>query len=699
MSAAPRVPGSLRVFLGTAPGSGKTYTMVQEGHRLAATRDVIVAACDALVGSPTAHALAGLETLTPSPSATTGGVDVDTVLSRGPQVVLVDRLAHPGRKHAVLRLLEAGIDVITTVDVTEIASLSDAVEAITGTVAQHTVPDEMVEQAATLHLVDAAPRKLQPRTRNHAPSASGGEATDWATVNALRQIALLWLAERLDTEAPVAGPHHPDEAAGHGPQRDDFVTPLPRVSRYLAAQPSGWRLRAAWVITLLGPPVLTTVLLAPPVHLDLQLIVPLFLALVVGVALLGGLWPALLTAAVSSAGLNWFFTPPRQTWIIHDPQDVAAILVFVLIATAVASVVHRNVQRTNQALQAQRETTQYADLATSLLGNRSQLDLLLRRALDTFHCDRAAVVRRQADGILSVQAEAESSDPPVAQPQTTRVRIDAWHELVLEGRELEPAQRRLLRAYAAAASAIFTRLALQASTTTARTLERDNLARTALLSAVSHDLRTPLASIKAAASGLLDPTVVFSEDDHRQLLETIDESSDQLDALIRDLLDVSRLHQGSLVAHPTTIALTEALPSRAWPARVHVSPTLSTVTVLADRPLLERVLANLVDNSLAHAGIGSTVTLSAAALDDRVRLLVRDDGPGVPAADRPTMFEPFQRRGDATSGHVGLGLAISRGLVEAMGGSITATQTTGGGLTLVLDLPAGAPSPSRRVSA
>ncbi len=234
-------------------------------------------------------------------------------------------------------------------------------------------------------------------------------------------------------------------------------------------------------------------------------------------------------------------------------------------------------------------------------------------------------------------------------------------------------------------------MALQASHSTTRSLERDNTARTALLSAVSHDLRTPLASIKAAASGLLDPTVSFTDEDRRQLLETIDHASDELDLLIRDLLDVSRLHQGSLVTHPSTFRLTEALPPTPWPDRVQVSPTLSTVTVLADRGLLERVVANIVDNALAHGGPTATVTLSALAVDSRARLLIQDNGPGISINERQSVFLPFQRRSDAHSGHVGLGLAISRGLVQAMDGSITAALTPGGGLTMVLDLPAGSP--------
>lgn len=697
MSAGPHLPGRLRLFLGTAPGTGKTYAMVQEGHRLTATMDVVVVACDVTDASPTARAAAGLERIRPGRDEADGGIDLAGVLARHPQVALVDRLAHPGRWGAVQTLLRAGVDVIATVDVTEIATLSDAVEAITGLPSRHSVPDAVIEGATSIQLVDAAAEEIQRRrTDGQATVDVGRWPRDVETLTSLRQLTLLWLAERLDIDrGPLEEAQDPPAPKAPPYARSGVPTALPRTGWYLAGQPSGWRLWIGWLLALGGPPALTGLLLAPPVHLSLQLIVQLFLALVVLVALLGGLWPAVITAAVSSATLNWFFTPPRRTWIIHDPQDVAAITVFVLIAIAVAYVVHRNVQRTNQALEAQRETEHYGSLATSLLDSRAQLDLLLRQALQVFTCASVTVVQHQSDQAPSVVATARSSEVAGGALRTTREAIDERHDLVLEGPALEPAQRRLLRAYAATSLAILTRLALHASARTALSLERDNLARTALLSAVSHDLRTPLASIKAAASGLLDPTVTFSDWDRRQLLETIDQSSDELDTLIRDLLAVSRLHQGSLVAQPSTFALTEALPSSAWPERVQISSTLSDVTVFADRSLLERILVNLVDNALAHGGSSGVVEVTATSLDDRVHVLVRDHGTGVPVAERSSIFLPFQRRGDSSSGHVGLGLAISRGFMEAMGGTIAAAETPGGGLTIVINLPAGTPQSAR----
>lgn len=521
--------------------------------------------------------------------------------------------------------------------------------------------------------------------------------TDPAARDVLRQVAMLWLADRLDPAG--AGTRRRDRRGGGD---SDETAKAPRTSRSTAAVrrqvttgppppagPAGWRLRSGWALALLGPAALAAVLLAPPVHLALPLMVQLFLAHVVLVALVGGIWPAVAAALVSSACLNWFFTPPRRTWIIHDQQDVAALALFVLVAVAVASVVHRNVRRTAQAMHAEQEAAHYGELATSLLASPAQLDLLLSRALQTFGARRAEVVREE-EGERTVLASGEQADRALGVgPSVTHTEpIDARHQLILEGTPLTDTGRRLLRAYAATASAILTRAALQDSASAARALERDNLARTALLSAVSHDLRTPLASVKAAVSGLLDTTASFSPQDREDLLRTIDVSSDELDALIADLLDVSRLHEGSLVSRPTAFPLVEALPPVRWPERVEVSSNLREIMVVADRALLERVVANLVDNALAHAGPGARIQVAAVLADDRVRLLVRDDGRGVAAGARDMMFLPFQRRGDARSGHVGLGLAIARGLVEAMDGTVAASETPGGGLTMVVDLPA-----------
>jgi two-component system sensor histidine kinase KdpD len=218
--------------------------------------------------------------------------------------------------------------------------------------------------------------------------------------------------------------------------------------------------------------------------------------------------------------------------------------------------------------------------------------------------------------------------------------------------------------------------------------------RTALLAAVSHDLRSPLASAKAAVTSLRSPDVPWDADDIAELLATADESLDRLTHLVENLLDMSRLQAGALSLFPRPVGLDEVV-ARALDSvepggrdvRVDVPDSLPAVS--ADPAILERVVVNLVQNALRYSPAGQPPLLAGSALGNRVELRVVDRGLGIPEEDRERMFVPFQRLGDTdnTTG-VGLGLALSRGLTEAMDGTLTAEDTPGGGLTMVISLPA-----------
>jgi two-component system sensor histidine kinase KdpD len=221
--------------------------------------------------------------------------------------------------------------------------------------------------------------------------------------------------------------------------------------------------------------------------------------------------------------------------------------------------------------------------------------------------------------------------------------------------------------------------------------------RTALLAAVSHDLRTPLAGIKAGASALRSADVELSAADQRELLAQIEDSSDRLQALVDNLLDLSRLDAGVVQPQLVPVALDEILP-RALAGVPSGSVALSLPDALplldADPGLLERAFANMIENAVRYSPDRVPVSVSAAAVPDRVLVRIADRGPGVPDARKPDMFRAFQRLGDAPSGQgVGLGLAVARGFVEANGGTVDAEDTPGGGLTLVVSLPAGPSDP------
>ena len=224
--------------------------------------------------------------------------------------------------------------------------------------------------------------------------------------------------------------------------------------------------------------------------------------------------------------------------------------------------------------------------------------------------------------------------------------------------------------------------------------------RTALLAAVSHDLRTPLAAAQAAVSCLRSGDIELTADDHDELLATAEESLDQLTHLLASLLDVTRLQAGALPVFPRRAGLSQiimrslaSIGPQARAVTVDLPPGLPPV--MADPPLLERVIANLTANALRYSPSGSPPRLTTRARGGRVEVRVADRGPGVPAADRDRIFLPFQRLGDTGSSiGVGLGLTVSRGLTEAMGGTLKPEETPGGGLTMAISLPA-VPSPGQ----
>jgi two-component system sensor histidine kinase KdpD len=265
-------------------------------------------------------------------------------------------------------------------------------------------------------------------------------------------------------------------------------------------------------------------------------------------------------------------------------------------------------------------------------------------------------------------------------------------QLVLTGRTLSSDDLRVATVVAAQVETLAERDRLRAEARATRAERERTAIRTALLAAVSHDLRTPLAGIKAGASALRSAEVELSAEDQRELLAQIEDASDRLQALVDNLLDLSRLDAGVVQPHLVPVDLDEILPAAltGLPAgAVDLSIPDSLPVVEADAGLLERALANILENAVRYSPRGRPVSVSAAAVPGRVLVRIADRGPGIPDARKPDMFRAFQRSGDAPSGEgLGLGLAVARGFVEANGGTVDAEDTPGGGLTLVVSLPA-----------
>ncbi len=448
-----------------------------------------------------------------------------------------------------------------------------------------------------------------------------------------------------------------------------------------------------YVLAVLLPPLLTACLVPFRGQLNLVSDMLLFLLLTVVVSLVGGLAPALIAAVAGSALLNYFFTPPLHTLTISETNNALALLVFVLVAALVSSTVDLAARRTRQAARAAAESRILANLAGSVLAGDEALESMLQRVRETFGLTSVTLLERGEDGWTTV-ANAGPAVTPARRGRHRGAGRRADSSSPCAGGCCEAEDQRLVGAFAAQAAVVVDHIRLSRTAAEAAPLAEANKVRTALLAAVGHDFRTPLAAAKAAVSTLLSRDIDLSLDDRRELLLAADTSLDRLTALVDNLLDMSRLQLGamSIDLQPTAVdevvarALDDLGPDG---KRVLIDPADDLPLVQADPGLLERVLSNLASNALRYSPVDAPPHLTCSRLGDRVEVRVIDRGPGIPREDWDKIFLPFQRLGDTdnTTG-IGLGLALSRGLAEAMGGTLDPEETPGGGLTMVVSLPA-----------
>ncbi|MFE0055750.1 ATP-binding protein, partial [Streptomyces sp. NPDC059003] len=449
-----------------------------------------------------------------------------------------------------------------------------------------------------------------------------------------------------------------------------------------------------WLVGMVGPVLLTLLLRGAAPSLGLANDMLLFLTLTVAAALLGGMLPALASAAFGSLLLNYFFTPPVHHILIANPKNIVALVIFIAVAVSVASVVDLAARRTHQAARLRAESEILSHLAGSVLRGENSLESLLETVRETFAMESVALLERESDISPWTCTAGVGARPHAGRPEDADVDMPVgdYMSLALSGRVLPAEDRRVLAAFAAQAAVVLDRQRLQSQAAEARTLAEGNRIRTALLAAVSHDLRTPLAGIKASVSSLRSDDIEWSDEDQAELLEAIEAGADRLDHLVGNLLDMSRLQTDTVQPMVREIDLDEVVPlaleGMATPAE-HVVLDIpeELPMVAADKGLLERAVANVIENALKYSPAGERVLVAASTMADQVQLRVVDRGPGVPDDAKDRIFEPFQRYGDAPRGAgVGLGLAVARGFTESMGGTLSAEDTPGGGLTMVLAL-------------
>jgi len=833
--------GRLRVLLGAAPGVGKTYSMLEEGRRLLGEgKDVVVAVVETHGRAATALMSEGLEVV-PRMLVRHRGIelselDLTAVLARRPEIALVDELAHtnaPGSEHTkryqdVEALLAAGIDVISTVNIQHIESLNDVVQQITGVPQRETLPDAVLRAADQVEVVDLAPQALRDRLAegNVYPAARIDAALSnyfrLGNLTALRELALLWLADEVDTAlqsyraehgisnkwearervvvALTGGPEGDtlirrgariaarsaggELIAAHVISQDGLATPHPgalatqralveelggsyhqvvgddipralvefaraanatqlvigvsRRNRLTAAlsgpgigstitRESGdidvhivthsaaggkfalprlggsltmRRRLAGFALALAGGPLLTWLLVSFRSEESITSDVLSYQLLVVVVALVGGLWPALFAALLSGLTLDYFLVQPLYTITVAEPLHLFALSLYLVNALLVSYVVDQAARRTRTARRAAAESELLATVAGSVLRGEDALQALVTRTREAFGLDK---VRLLAGGLVLVEASgadaaaAASPGAPGAAASTT-VPIGTRASLELYGPDLAASERRLLSVIASQIDAALEHRDLAQTASEIGPLAEADRMRSALLAAVGHDLRRPLAAATTAISGLRATDITLPESDRTELLATAGESLDTLASLVTNLLDVSRLQAGALAVALGPVDLADVvLPALdelgLGPDTVQLDLPGETAPVLADPGLLQRAVVNLLSNAIRFSPAGTPARVSASRFADTVQLRIMDQGPGIPADRRDEVFVPFQRLGDTdNSTGLGLGLALSKGFVEGMGGTLEADDTPGGGLTMVISLPVVAPT-------
>lgn len=463
--------------------------------------------------------------------------------------------------------------------------------------------------------------------------------------------------------------------------------PVPRLTRLSRA-----RRGSAVAVLVVALPVLTAILVGSDAP-SLGGALLLYVLLVVVVASVGGIGPGVLAAVASALTANWFLVPPRHTLAIENRDAVLELVVFLAVGLIVSVTVELAARERVAASRAALEARVLADVSARAPGELRPTEVLdeVRRA---FAMTGVALVRTRPGRPDEVVASvgALPGGPAATAAPAARLRAGDELALVAHGPQLFAEDRGLLQRLAVAAGRAWEgqRLAAHA----VELAETDRM-RSALLAAVGHDLRTPLAGLKAAVSSLRQDDVEWSPAERDELLASIEESTDHLADLIANLLDISRIDAGAVSAQVAPVALDEVVARTLLPvpsAEVTLDLADTLPLVLADAGLLDRVVANLVDNARRHSPVAVPVEVRARLDGDRVDLQVRDHGPGVPQSQWETIFVPFQRLDDrAVGGHAGLGLAIAAGFCDAMGARLTPSHTPGGGLTMTVRLPVAAP--------
>jgi two-component system sensor histidine kinase KdpD len=482
----------------------------------------------------------------------------------------------------------------------------------------------------------------------------------------------------------------------------------------LLREPAKLRHRTAgYVVAIAGTAALVVAFLPFRHHLTPLGMGFFFLVFVVVAAAVGGMGPGIVASILGFLAFNFFFIPPYGTFAIGRAEHVVVLFVFLGLSVFVSLLIARTAERAESAEAREAELATLQELSRVLVVQGPGIqtyELLLGRVVEEFGFSAGALFVRSGDAGLNEQVvvgaalgELEASwDPSAEGPAPERLPLSVGGRtlglIVLRGEReaLSPAESRVLRALCDQLALVLERDRLLRSATEAEVYRQSEQMRKSLLAAVSHDLRSPLAAIKTSVTDLLADDVPRSEGERREILETIDGESDRLNALIADLLDMSRIEAGVLTARVESVDLNEAVTRAVenlgarWPSvdvRAGIQGTAAVVR--ADPVFLGRVLFNLLDNAARAATRAERpdVEVEARVSDWRSVVRVIDHGGGIGPAAREQLFYPFYelRERERRLGP-GLGLAIAKGFLSLMDGEIWVEDTPGGGATFAFSL-------------
>lgn len=816
--------GHLRVYLGPAPGAGKTYRMLEEGSRRRERgADVVIAFAETHDRLRTTEQLGDLEIVArvtrDRNGATVEEMDLATVLARRPAVALVDELAHtnaPGSLHAkrwedVEALLEAGIDVITTVDIQNLESVSDVVEKITG-VAQHdSVPDAVVRRAEQVELVDITPEALRRRMAHgniYAAEEIDASLSNYfreGNLAALRELALLWLADRVEDSlqryldendinenwetrerlvvavtgsgsdeallrraARIASRSGADLVAVHvvnartrrhssvdASIAREFVTQLdgtfqeivdddvasalvafarsergtqivigaerrrskfrtsrnvvegvlakardldvhiiavddlhpPSVRRRRKTELSWRRRLAALGAAAVVMPLITVGLTQVHSSAILSAVFPCYLVAVLGLTIWGGAGVGVVSSLAAAFLENFYFIVPKHTLGIARPDDVVVLSAFVVFSIGASVLVTEFTRRSKEAERARAEAEILTRAAATVATTHDDLGPVLDSLRAILAMKGVALMTRH-EGEWSV--DLASGESTVGLEPSSRFEIDHDHALVLAGTVLDTQDRSMVAAFVARVAAGLRSQEIQHEAAALRALAEADALRTGLLRAVSHDLRTPLATIEANVSSLLQGDVSWSPGEQQVFLTSIEREIHRLTRLVTNLLDAGRLEAGVVTPRSIEVELDDLVASAletidTQGRRLEINLPENLPPLRTDPDLYERIVANVVSNACRFSPADLPVRIRAGVSPGKIDLLVIDCGPGIHESERDRILAPFQRLNDEGSG-AGLGLTVASGFVSLLGGSLRFEDTPGGGLTVVIEL-------------